>query len=330
MLVFVSCICFWSRDCKIHPDIWHLLDYLAKWPFVLLILITFFLIKFQHNISEILGSIEELSHGNTKITLKRLKEFSSVVSKQTNFIAIRNQEDHLPMKFQDITSAFIQLRTDVEKRLEIIADKYGVSTSKNIFETIAELKQKEVFQVAETEALLNLIKICNDAIHGGGNDSEIIEWVNNTGYSIVKALDERIGAHRITFGIGGEVDPEEHRIDVMYREEPAWSGNNHERLERSIKYMNLWMQEQKNLIDGVEKKASKQEYKKFIKNQKDWDNYIKSFQELLQIDFGLIGSHAHGDLNDEFRKMQRERALVLEQFTKWLSEHIDYKNKNDI
>jgi len=92
----------------------------------------------------------------------------------------------------DPNLALAGLRIEIEKKLRAIAKAHGLSGERwSVGITARQLSEKGVLTKQEYSALIDLIAILNNAVHGAEVDQRAVEWAFEIRPHLLASLDKR-------------------------------------------------------------------------------------------------------------------------------------------
>jgi hypothetical protein len=260
-----------------------------------------------------LGSIELQFQPIQEIT-RSLRE-DGFLDQHIN-VKLDTSSDDLYFDGQNPIDALQKFRSDIEERLAKLARKYSLEdqSSNDLIDNLSALK---IFKKSDQDILKKIIKLNIDESLLQ-HKQEILNWVNCIGKQLIEMLDNWAGDTRFCIGIW-EDSGQPHPIDLDYKKIDTSDFKQLELMENEVLFSSKWREQQKALLKALSDSSLNDSTKNVItENQKLWEEYQKSFDNILQkVDFSSSGSIMPFLIAQHEHHKERGRTLELEQIRKW-------------
>jgi len=133
--------------------------------------------------------------GGWKIEFQELQKAADQAEK-AGLLASQQPQSSTGFTFQrlvesDPNLALAGLRIEIEKRLNLVAEKHGIEAKgRGIGQLLRLLSQKQVLSQEASSTLADMTGLLNAAVHGASVDPRATQWAVTIGPRVLGALDE--------------------------------------------------------------------------------------------------------------------------------------------
>jgi hypothetical protein len=133
--------------------------------------------------------------GGWKIEFQDVQTAGAKITTATTPASLVSQNPHpsyLDISDRDPNLALVGLRIELEKRLRALAERNGISESRSLGRTFADLRSRGVLDEQTVVGLQELIMAGNQAAHGARVAPQAATWAIEHGPKVLSVLDAKL------------------------------------------------------------------------------------------------------------------------------------------